>query len=218
VGLPSGKSARKRDGFLTTGLFAYSRHPNFFFEQAQWWAFYAFGATAAVASGGGVWGGVINPTIVGAILLTLLFVGSTVFTESISAAKYPAYAQYRRTTSMLVPLPRRRDGRASAEPAARLAQVALRAHRLVGDLLVRQLVDGDLVAVEDEPTTDQSRVEQRLAPAATDGLQLFEAVGELQKPGRAGKARVWKSVRMPYARAGMPSSTTIRSRSSTWAG
>jgi steroid 5-alpha reductase family enzyme len=44
---------------------------------------------AAVASGGGVWGGVINPTIVGAILLTLLFVGSTVFTESISAAKYP---------------------------------------------------------------------------------------------------------------------------------
>jgi hypothetical protein len=62
---------------------------------------------------------------------------------------------------------------------------------------VRELVDGDLVAVEDEPTTDQARVEQRLAPAAADGLQLFEAVGELQKPGRAGKARVWKSVRMP---------------------
>lgn len=104
------KARGTADGFLTTGLFAYSRHPNFFFEQAQWWAFYAFGATAAVASGGGVWGGVINPTIVGAILLTLLFVGSTVFTESISAAKYPAYAQYQRTTSMLVPLPRRRDG------------------------------------------------------------------------------------------------------------
>ena len=38
-------------GFVTTGLFAYSRHPNFFFEQAQWWAFYAIGATAAVAVG-----------------------------------------------------------------------------------------------------------------------------------------------------------------------
>lgn len=107
---PQAKARGSADGFLTTGLFAYSRHPNFFFEQAQWWAFYAFGATAAVASGAGVWGGVLNPTIVGAILLTLLFVGSTVFTESISAAKYPAYAQYRRTTSMLVPLPRRRDG------------------------------------------------------------------------------------------------------------
>ncbi len=53
-------------------------------------------------------GGVINPGIIGAVLLTLLFLGSTVFTESISAAKYPAYAEYRRTTSMLVPLPRRR--------------------------------------------------------------------------------------------------------------
>ena len=47
-------------------------------------------------------------TIVGAALLTLLFIGSTIFTESITASKYPAYADYKRTTSMLVPLPRRR--------------------------------------------------------------------------------------------------------------
>lgn len=50
----------------------------------------------------------MNATIVGAVLLTLLFIGSTVFTESISAAKYPASRDYRRTTSMLTPLPRRR--------------------------------------------------------------------------------------------------------------
>jgi steroid 5-alpha reductase family enzyme len=91
-------------GFLTTGLFAYSRHPNFFFEQAQWWVFYAIGAVALVADGGG-W---LNWTIVGPALLTLLFLGSTIFTESITASKYPAYADYRRATSMLVPLPRRR--------------------------------------------------------------------------------------------------------------
>ncbi|GAA3643902.1 DUF1295 domain-containing protein [Microbacterium awajiense] len=96
-------------GFLTTGLFAYSRHPNFFFEQAQWWVFYALGASAAVASGLGLWGGALNWTILGAALLTLLFIGSTIFTESISAAKYPAYADYQRTTSMLIPLPRRRS-------------------------------------------------------------------------------------------------------------
>lgn len=96
-------------GFVTTGLFAYSRHPNFFFEQAQWWAFYAIGAVAVFQIGGG-W---LNWTVVGAALLTLLFIGSTVFTESITSAKYPAYAQYRRTTSMLVPLPRRR-GRTQA--------------------------------------------------------------------------------------------------------
>jgi steroid 5-alpha reductase family enzyme len=91
-------------GFLTSGLFAYSRHPNFFFEQAQWWTFYAIGAVALVADGGS-W---LNWTIVGAALLTLLFIGSTMFTESITASKYPAYAEYQRTTSMLVPLPHRR--------------------------------------------------------------------------------------------------------------
>ncbi|KJL25915.1 hypothetical protein RN51_00421 [Microbacterium oxydans] len=94
-------------GFATTGLFRYSRHPNFFFEQAQWWAFYAIGATAAVAGGAGVIGGALNPTIVGPFLLTVLFIGSTIFTESITASKYPAYADYRRTTSMLVPWPPR---------------------------------------------------------------------------------------------------------------
>ncbi|QAY58799.1 DUF1295 domain-containing protein [Microbacterium protaetiae] len=102
-------------GFVNTGLFRYSRHPNFFAEQAQWWMFYALGATAAVTAGLGFWGGVVNVTVIGAVLLTALFVGSTVFTESLSSAKYPAYAGYRRTTSMIVPwFPRRR---ASAQPA-----------------------------------------------------------------------------------------------------
>lgn len=96
-------------GFLTGGLFAYSRHPNFFFEQAQWWAFYAIGATSAVTAGLGFWGGALNATVIGPALLTLLFVGSTLFTESISASKYPAYADYRKTTSMLIPLPRARS-------------------------------------------------------------------------------------------------------------
>jgi steroid 5-alpha reductase family enzyme len=100
-------AGRLEPGFVTSGLFAYSRHPNFFFEQAQWWAFYAIGAAAAAASGLGLWGGVLNWTISGAALLTLLFIGSTIFTESITSSKYPAYADYQRRTSMLVPLPRR---------------------------------------------------------------------------------------------------------------
>ncbi|MCR2792251.1 DUF1295 domain-containing protein [Microbacterium sp. zg.Y625] len=95
-------------GFATTGLFRLSRHPNFFFEQAQWWVFYLIGAVAAVSAGLGVWGGLLNPTIVGPVLLTVLFIGSTIFTESITASKYPAYADYQRRTSMLVPLPPRR--------------------------------------------------------------------------------------------------------------
>ena len=102
---------RLEPGFVTSGLFRFSRHPNFFFEQAQWWSFYAIGATAAAASGLGLWGGALNWTILGAALLSLLFIGSTIFTESITSSKYPAYADYKRSTSMLVPLPRKRSAK-----------------------------------------------------------------------------------------------------------
>lgn len=94
-------------GFLSGGLFRYSRHPNFFCEQAQWWMIYCLGATAAATSGLGFLGGVLNWTIIGAVLLSLLFVGSTKFTESITASKYPAYAGYQHRTSMLIPWPPR---------------------------------------------------------------------------------------------------------------
>jgi steroid 5-alpha reductase family enzyme len=81
--------------FVQTGLFRYSRHPNFFFEQAQWWVIFAFGAIAA--------GSIVQWTVIGAVLLTLLFLGSTRFTESISLSRYPEYAQYQRTTSAQIP-------------------------------------------------------------------------------------------------------------------
>lgn len=90
-------------GFVQTGLFRLSRHPNFFFEQAQWWAFYGFAVAAT-----GVW---LHWTVVGVVLLSLLFVGSTVLTESISRARYADYDEYRARTSAVVPwLPRRRAG------------------------------------------------------------------------------------------------------------
>jgi steroid 5-alpha reductase family enzyme len=89
--------------FLTTGLFGVSRHPNFFFEQAQWWVLFLFGAVAA--------GSLLQWTVLGAALLTLLFVGSTRFTESITRAKYPEYADYQARVSAVVPLPPRRGRR-----------------------------------------------------------------------------------------------------------
>jgi len=82
-------------GFLRDGLFRYSRHPNFFCEMAMWWTVYGFAVAAT-----GQW---LHWTIAGPVLLTLLFQGSTRLTESLSAAKYPAYAGYQRTTSRLVP-------------------------------------------------------------------------------------------------------------------
>jgi steroid 5-alpha reductase family enzyme len=89
------RGEKPKSDFLTTGLFRYSRHPNFFCEQAMWWTYYVF----SVAAGAG-W---LNWTITGAVLLTLLFQGSTGLTEKISARKYPGYAQYQRTTSRLMP-------------------------------------------------------------------------------------------------------------------
>jgi steroid 5-alpha reductase family enzyme len=96
------KAARKARGetgpdFVTTGLFRYSRHPNFFAEPAMWWAFYLF----SIAAGAGP----LNWTIAGAVVLTGLFQGSTTFTEKLTLAKYPTYAEYQRRTSRLLPLP-----------------------------------------------------------------------------------------------------------------
>jgi steroid 5-alpha reductase family enzyme len=99
------KHARKARGerieeeFLTRGLFGWSRHPNFFCEQAMWWMVYLF----SVGAGAG-W---VNLTIGGAVLLTLLFQGSTTFTERLSLEKYPSYAAYQQTTSRLLPMPPR---------------------------------------------------------------------------------------------------------------
>ncbi|MBX7077673.1 MAG: DUF1295 domain-containing protein [Nannocystaceae bacterium] len=86
--------------FATTGLFAYSRHPNFVCEQGMWWAMYLFGVAASDR-----W---LNFGLVGPVLLTLLFLGSTSFTESITVSKYPEYAEYQRRVPRLLPWPRPR--------------------------------------------------------------------------------------------------------------
>ena len=96
-----------RPRFVTTGLWRFSRHPNFFCEQAQWWVLFLFGAIAA--------GSLLQWTVLGALLLTLLFVGSTIFTESITRGKYPEYEDYQAVTSAIVPWPPHRTAK---QPAA----------------------------------------------------------------------------------------------------
>lgn len=91
--------------FAQFGLFRYSRHPNYFFEQAQWWILFFMGAAADRS--------VFQWTAVGPILLSLLFIGSTRFTEEISLSRYPEYADYQRRTSRVVPWFSRSDLRAA---------------------------------------------------------------------------------------------------------
>ncbi len=87
--------------FMTSGLFRYCRHPNYFCEMSMWVVFYLFGVAAS-----GQW---LHWTGLGFLLLIALFIPSMRLTERISASKYPAYRDYQASTPMLVP---RRPSRA----------------------------------------------------------------------------------------------------------
>jgi steroid 5-alpha reductase family enzyme len=82
-------------GFCTKGLWAKVRHPNYAAEQGIWLAFYLFSVPASDR-----W---LNGSLTGAVLLMLLFLGSSDFSEKISAGKYPAYAHYQKSTGRFFP-------------------------------------------------------------------------------------------------------------------
>lgn len=82
-------------GFVSSGLWARVRHPNYAAEQSVWIAYYLFSVAAT-----GRW---FNWSLAGAILLMLLFLGSSDFSEKISAGKYPAYAAYQKRVNRFWP-------------------------------------------------------------------------------------------------------------------
>ena len=92
--IDAGESVEK--GFLTTGLFQYCRHPNYFCELAMWWSFYWFAVAAS--------GDVFNWTGVGFLALTAVFFASTRLAERISLEKYPDYAAYQAAKPRIIPL------------------------------------------------------------------------------------------------------------------
>jgi steroid 5-alpha reductase family enzyme len=99
-------SARNRQGdrpkWTNTGLWRYSRHPNYFGELLCWWGLFVF-----VAPGLGWWAivGAAGPiTITG----LLLFVTGIPPLEASAERKWgrdPEYVAYRRRTNLLVPGP-----------------------------------------------------------------------------------------------------------------
>ena len=82
-------------GFNTVGLWNHSRHPNYLGEQSFWICFYIFSIGAGV--------GIYNWSFIGALLLVLLFVGSSTFGEAITGSKYPEYAEYKKKVSCFIP-------------------------------------------------------------------------------------------------------------------
>jgi steroid 5-alpha reductase family enzyme len=82
-------------GFRSSGLWGLMRHPNYTAEQAIWVCYYFFSVAAT-----GRW---VNWSMAGAVLLILLFLGSSDFSEKISASRYPAYADYQRRVPRFLP-------------------------------------------------------------------------------------------------------------------
>ena len=82
-------------GFMIDGLWKYVRHPNYISEQLIWVSFYFFGVAAS-----GQW---LNWTLSGPVLLILLFMGSSEFTERISLQKYPDYINYKQNVARFIP-------------------------------------------------------------------------------------------------------------------
>jgi len=82
-------------GFNTFGLWSVSRHPNYMAEQAIWVSFYIFSIGAGV--------GIINWSMIGALLLIVLFTASTNLVEGISGDKYPEYAEYCKEVNKFIP-------------------------------------------------------------------------------------------------------------------
>ncbi|KAH7049172.1 hypothetical protein B0J12DRAFT_664278 [Macrophomina phaseolina] len=82
-------------GFVTSGLWAYSRHPNFAAEQAIWVVLYQWACYDTEVY--------MNWTFAGAMSYLLLFQGSTWLTELITAGKYPEYKDYQKQVGKFLP-------------------------------------------------------------------------------------------------------------------
>lgn len=83
---------------METGLWRYSRHPNYFGECCVWWGFFLF----ALATG--AWWAIISPTL---MTLLLLKVSGVSLLESTIVNRRPAYAQYIQQTNAFIPGPKK---------------------------------------------------------------------------------------------------------------
>ena len=88
---PDGRYA---DGFISDGLWAFSRHPNYLAEQSIWVVFFLFSLNAT---------GRLNWTIAGCLLLILLFQGSSNMSENLQSQKYPRYVDYQSRVPRFIP-------------------------------------------------------------------------------------------------------------------
>ncbi len=84
---------------LDSGLWRYTRHPNYFGDAVQWWAFYLLALAA------GAWWAIISPVLMTFLLMRVS--GVTLLEHSLKKRK-PAYQDYIERTSAFFPMPPRK--------------------------------------------------------------------------------------------------------------
>ncbi len=82
---------------MDTGLWRYTRHPNYFGDACVWWGI----ALVAAETGAGAWG------LIGAVVMTYLLrrVSGVTMLEKTMAKRRPGYTEYVATTSPFLPRP-----------------------------------------------------------------------------------------------------------------
>ena len=94
--------ARRQAGFITQGLWAWSRHPNYFGELSFWWGLMLFGIAAAPAQ----WFWIVP----GALAMTAMFVFASIpLMDRRNVERRPGYDAHMRRVPALLPRPPRRD-------------------------------------------------------------------------------------------------------------
>jgi steroid 5-alpha reductase family enzyme len=94
-------------GFVSRGLWKYSRHPNYFGESLAWWGLFVYAVPSLSGFG---YLAALGPAF---ITLLLLFVSGIPLLEKSADAKHgadPAYIAYKKSTSVFIPLPPRGSG------------------------------------------------------------------------------------------------------------
>ena len=94
------RKPENKGAVMRSGLWRYTRHPNYFGDACVWWGI----ALVAAETGAGAWG------LVGAAVMTFLLrrVSGVTMLERTMAKRRPGYTEYVASTSPFIPRPPRR--------------------------------------------------------------------------------------------------------------
>jgi steroid 5-alpha reductase family enzyme len=93
------KNTANRGKIITTGLWRYTRHPNYFGEAVQWWGIFIIASSLPMG-----WITVVSPVL---ITYLLRYVSGVPMLER-KYANHPDFEEYARRTSVFFPLPVKR--------------------------------------------------------------------------------------------------------------